>query len=59
MRSTIAFHAEMKGGIMYLQQALRQPDAKECVQAIIKKVNGRVEYNNWTLRKRSEVPDDI
>jgi hypothetical protein len=29
----------MIGDILYLQQALRQPDAKEFVQAVIKEVN--------------------
>jgi hypothetical protein len=29
MQNPIAFHAEMMGDILYLQQALRQPDAKE------------------------------
>jgi hypothetical protein len=58
MRNPIAFHAESMGHIMYLQQALRQPDAKEFVQAVIKDVNGHVDCNNWTLKKRSEVPDD-
>jgi hypothetical protein len=27
MRNLIAYHAEMMGDIMYLQQALKQPDA--------------------------------
>jgi hypothetical protein len=31
MRKPIAFHAEMMGDIMYLQQVLKQPDAKEFV----------------------------
>ncbi len=48
----------MMGDIMYLNQALQQPDAKEFVQAVIKEVNGHVDCNNWTLKKRSEVPDD-
>ncbi len=39
MRNPIAFHAKMMGNIMYLQQALKQPDAKEFVQAVIKEVN--------------------
>jgi hypothetical protein len=51
MRNPIMFHAEMMGDIMYLQQALKQPDAKEFVQAIIKEVNGHVDSNNWTLQK--------
>ncbi len=29
MRNPIAFHTEMMGDIMYLQQVLRQPDAKD------------------------------
>jgi hypothetical protein len=46
MRNPIAFHAEMMGDIMYLQQALKQPNAKEFVQAVIKEVNGHVDSNN-------------
>ncbi len=49
----------MMGDILYLQQALRQPDAKEFVQAVIKEVNGHVDCKNWTLKKRSEVPENI
>jgi hypothetical protein len=59
MQNPIAFHAEVMGDILYLQQALRQPDAKEFVQAVIKEVNGHVDCNNWTLKKRSKVPEDV
>jgi len=59
MRNPIVFHAEMMGDIMYLQQALRQHDAKEFVQAVVKEINGHVDCDNWTLKKRSEVPDDV
>jgi hypothetical protein len=58
MRNPIAFHAEMMGDIMYLQQVLRQQDAKEFVQAVVKEVNRNVDSNNWTLKKCDEVPDD-
>jgi hypothetical protein len=58
MRNPIAFHAEMMGDIMYLNQALQQSDAREFVQAVVKEVNGHMDCNNWTLKKRSEVPDD-
>ncbi len=51
MRNSIAFHAEMMDDIIYLQQALKQPNAKEFVQAVIKEVNGHVDSNNWTLQK--------
>jgi hypothetical protein len=58
MRNPIAFHTKIMGDIMYLQQILRQPDTKEFVQAVVKEVNGHVDSNNWTLKKRDEVPDD-
>ena len=28
------------------------------MQAVVKEVNGHVDSNNWTLKKRNEVPDD-
>jgi hypothetical protein len=59
MRNPIAFHAEMMGDIMYLQQALKQPDAKEFVQAVIKEVSGHVDSKNWALQKQSKVPEDV
>jgi hypothetical protein len=59
MRNPIAFHAELMGDIMYLQQGLRQLDAMEFIQAVIKEVYGHVDSNNWTLRKQSEVPEEV
>ncbi len=49
----------MMGDIMYLQQALKQPDAKEFVQAVIKEVNGHLDSNNWMLQKQSKVPENV
>ncbi len=46
MRHPIAFHAEMMGDIMYLQQALLQPDASHFVDAVISEVNGYVTNKN-------------
>jgi hypothetical protein len=54
MRNPIAFHAEIMGDIMYLQQALKQPNAKEFVQVVIKEVNGHVNSNNWMLQKQKQ-----
>lgn len=48
-RNPIAFHAKMMGDIMYLNQALRQPDAKEFVTDAVKEINGHVENKNWEL----------
>jgi hypothetical protein len=51
MQNPIAFHAEMMGDIMYYDQALQQPDAKQFANAIVKEVNGHVGNKHWTLVK--------
>ncbi len=57
MRHPIVFLAEMMGDIMYLHQALRQPDAREFVEAVIKEVNGHINNNHWKLIPRTKVPE--
>jgi hypothetical protein len=59
MRNSIAFHAELMGDIMYLQQVPKQPDAKEFVQTVIKEVNRHMNSKNWMLQKQSNVPEDV
>jgi hypothetical protein len=59
MRNPIAIHAELIGDIMYLQQVLKQPNAKEFVQAVIKEVKRHMDSNNWMLQKQSKVPDNV
>jgi len=44
---------------MYLHQALRQPDSREFVEAVIKEVNGHVERKHWAIVKRDTIPEDI
>ena len=56
MRHPVSFLAEMSGDIMYFAQAIKQPDRKQFVEAIVKEVNGHVENRNWELIKRSNVP---
>ncbi len=43
---------------MYLHQALRQPDAREFVEAVIKEVDGHIDNNHWKLIPCTEVPED-
>ena len=59
MSNPIAFHAEMMGDIMYLHQALQQPDAAEFVKAVIKEVNGHIDNHNWELVRRDQVPAGV
>jgi hypothetical protein len=56
MRHPIAFLAEMMGDIMYLHQALQQPDAKEFMEAVIKEVND-INNDHWKLIPCTEVPE--
>ncbi len=58
MRNPIAFHAKMMGDIMYLQQALRQHDAKLFVDAVIREINGHIDNKNWELVHWDAVPED-
>ncbi len=51
----ITFHAEMMGDIMYYDQALQQPDAKQFTIAVVKEVNGHVNNKYWTLVKQKDV----
>ncbi len=59
MHHPIAFLAEMMGDIMYLHQALRQPDSREFVEAVIKKLNGHINNDHWKLIPRTEVPEGM
>jgi hypothetical protein len=59
MRHPIPFLTEMMGDVMYLHQALRQPDSREFVEAVIKEVNGHVDSNHWKLIPHTEVPEGM
>ena len=46
------------GNIMYLHQALQQPDAAEFIKAVIMEVNGHIDNHNWELVPCDQVPPD-
>ena len=56
MHNQIAFHAEMIGDIMYFHQSLKQPDASNFIQAVVKEANGHVANKHWELIKHFNVP---
>jgi hypothetical protein len=58
MQNQIVFHAEMMGDIMYYDQALQQPDAKQFANGIVKEVNGHVDNKHWPLVKQKDVPKE-
>jgi hypothetical protein len=59
MRHPIAFLVEMMGNIMYLHQALRQPDGRKFVEADIKEVNGHIDNNHWKLIPCTKVQEGM
>ncbi len=59
MSNPIAFHTKMMGDIMYYHQVLKQPDASQFVDAIIKEINGHVDNKHWRLAKQDTIPEDV
>jgi hypothetical protein len=49
----------MMGDIMYLNQALKQPDSHQFIEAIIKEVNGHVDRDHWALVKKANLPENV
>ncbi len=58
MQNSITFHADMMSYIMYYDQALQQPDAKQFTNAVVKEVNGHVNNKHWTLVKQKDIPKE-
>ncbi len=59
MRNPIAFHAKMMCDIIYYHQALKQPDASQFVDTIIKEINGHVDNKHWRLAKQDTILEDV
>jgi hypothetical protein len=58
MRHPIAFLTKMMGDIIYLHQALCQPDARQFMEAVIKETNGHIDNEHWKLIPCAAVPED-
>jgi hypothetical protein len=59
MRNPIAFHAKIMGDIIYYHQVLKQPEASQFVDSIIKEINGHVDNKHWRLAKQDTVLEDV
>jgi hypothetical protein len=57
-RHPVTFLVKMIGDIMYLHQALCQPDAREFVEAVVKEINGHIDNDHWKLIPCATVPED-
>lgn len=56
MADPIAFAASSDPDIMYLHEALKQPDREQFIQAMVDKVTTHAERGHWKLIPISEVP---
>eukprot|EP00957_Ditylum_brightwellii_P026437 1999756-Ditylum_brightwellii.AAC.1 len=57
MDDPIAFAAKHDSYTMYLHQLVKQPDAPQFVEVIIKEINGHIERGHWQLIPIEDVPN--
>ena len=56
MADPIAFAASSDPDVMYLHEAMKQPDKKEFLKAMVDEVTTHTERGHWKIIKISEVP---
>jgi Reverse transcriptase (RNA-dependent DNA polymerase) len=59
MENPIAFAASSNPDVMYMDQAMKEPDHKEFEAAMIKEVKSHTENEHWHIVKRDQVPDGV
>ena len=52
----LAFAASNDPDVMYLHEAMRQPDKEQFLEAMKKEVEGQTKNGNWSIIPRREVP---
>lgn len=53
----LAFAASSDPDVLYLNEALKAPDRKEFIQAMVKEIQSHVDKGNWLIVNRSDIPD--
>jgi hypothetical protein len=56
MMNPVAFMASSNQDTMYFHQAMKAPDQKQFMKAIIKEVNDHINNKNWELIPKDKVP---
>ena len=54
----MAYAASANPDMMYLHEALHQPDWEQFLQAMREEVVSQTANNNWTIIKQSDIPAD-
>ena len=56
MSDPIAFAASADPDTMYLHEAMKQPDKKQFIQAMLDEVNTHTNRGHWEITSRADVP---
>ena len=59
MENPIAFVASTNPDVMYIDQAMKEPDKPQFEQAMIKEVDTHTKNGNWVIIPKSEVPEGV
>jgi hypothetical protein len=54
----LAYAASADPDTMYLHEALKQPDRKQFLEAMVKEVEAQTANGNWKIVRKDEVPED-
>jgi Reverse transcriptase (RNA-dependent DNA polymerase)/GAG-pre-integrase domain len=54
----VAYAASSDPDVMYLHEAMKQPDREEFVRAMSKEIKSHTENENWIIMERAKVPQD-
>ena len=57
MSNPIAYAASADKDTMYMHQAMRQPDKKQFIQAMVEEVTAHTKNGHWKIIPRSQVPE--
>ena len=53
----IAFVASANPDIMYLDQAMKEPDSKQFEKAMVDEVKAHTDNGHWVVRRRAQLPE--
>jgi hypothetical protein len=55
----LAYKAKVDPNMMYLHEALKQPDRANFIKAMVKEIEDQQANGNWKIKKRSKVPQRV
>jgi hypothetical protein len=59
MEQPLAFVASTNPDVVYMDQAMKEPDSKQFHDAMLKEVKAHTDNGHWTIVRRDTVPDGV